>query len=238
VGELKRRFRIEGSSGVAFPAAMPDADAHLRHQEILRAIGDLRAALAGGGPAADVQVRAKELAEYTEALELKVELQAIQAAIADTKRELATLHEGGLRGQAIANVSDELDAIVLGTEQATEEILSATEVIEERAANLSAKLRGDNHGMVSDIQEQSIRILEACNFQDLTGQRISKIVTAFRFIDQRVSRMVEIWGGMEALAGQQMAVEMPTGDRALLNGPALEGDEGRASQADIDVLFG
>jgi chemotaxis protein CheZ len=50
-------------------------------------------------------------------------------------------------------------------------------------------------------------------------------------------RMVEIWGGIESLMRLESAPEMPTGDHALLNGPALAGEEGRATQDDIDALF-
>ena len=135
-------------------------------------------------------------------------------------------------------VTDELDAIVTGTERATETVLSSAEIIEERAADLAAKLSGDDQGMAADMQEQVMRIYEACNFQDLTGQRISKVVNALKFIEERVIRMMEIWGGIEGLADVE-ADKLPEreGDAALLNGPALETDLNVASQDDIDALF-
>ncbi|RMF05696.1 MAG: hypothetical protein D6773_04985, partial [Alphaproteobacteria bacterium] len=88
------------------------------------------------------------------------------------------------------------------------------------------------------IQELVVQIFEACNFQDLTGQRITKVVRAFQFIEERVTRMMEIWGGIESFKEIEV-VDPPKrdGDAALLNGPALETDEDVASQDDIDALF-
>ena len=50
--------------------------------------------------------------------------------------------------------------------------------------------------------------------------------------------MISIWGGIEEFAHIDVE-KMPakTGDDTLLNGPALEIDEGVASQDDIDALF-
>jgi len=107
------------------------------------------------------------------------------------------------------------------------------------AGDLAASLSDDaQQGMASDIQDQVVKIFEACNFQDLTGQRISKVVTAFEFIELRVMRMMDIWGGIESF--QELALEdtaKRNGHEELLNGPALEDDEDVASQDDIDSLF-
>ena len=48
------------------------------------------------------------------------------------------------------------------------------------------------------MQERVIKIFEACNFQDLTGQRITKVVATLKFIETHIVRMMEIWGGLEA----------------------------------------
>jgi chemotaxis protein CheZ len=83
-----------------------------------------------------------------------------------------------------------------------------------------------------------IHIFEACNFQDLTGQRITKVVATLKFIETHIVRMMEIWGGIEVfqeLTPQAMAER--DGDKKLLNGPKLDGEVGHASQDDIDALF-
>jgi chemotaxis protein CheZ len=177
--------------------------------------------------------------DLQEALRLKVELDAISEAIQRTKQEIATLHYAGAQGREMARVTDELGAIVLGTETATNSILAAAEKVDELAGNLAARVSGDDKEMAREISEQVISIFEACNFQDITGQRISKVVGAMRFVDERVNQMIHIWGGLESFKDVEM-IENPdrTGDRALLNGPALKDDAGCTSQDDIDALFG
>jgi len=217
--------------------AVLDAIEKLRGEIKALAVGD-----AGTQQTDRQQIDADLLEKYRkdmqDALKVKAELEEIQAAIMDTKREIATLHFSGFQGREIDKVTDELDAIVSGTENATETILSAAEVIDENAGNLAAKLDGDDQGMASDIQDQVVKVFEACNFQDLTGQRITKIVTTLRFIEERVSSMINIWGGVDGFDEVEPdGFPGREGDAALLNGPALEEDEGVASQDDIDALF-
>ena len=93
--------------------------------------------------------------------------------------------------------------------------------------------------MAADIQEQVVKVFEACNFQDLTGQRIGKVVRAFGFIEQRVDQMMEIWGGIESFKGFEPdeIVDNGTGHH-LLNGPSLVSDADVADQSlHIDALF-
>lgn len=178
-------------------------------------------------------------ADLQEAAKLKTELDAIREVIEQTKLELATLHQSGFKSQKMARVTDELDAIVAGTESATNTILSAAEAIDEHAHNLQAACkREQDKSAAADISDRVVQIFEACNFQDLTGQRITKVFQTLGFIEERVMKMVDIWGGLESL--KSLPVEgMPeaSGDAALLNGPRLSQDTGHVSQDDIDALF-
>jgi chemotaxis protein CheZ len=173
-----------------------------------------------------------------EAMRLKVELDSIYEAIERTKREIATLRYAGAQGQEINRVTDELGAIVLGTETATNSILAAAERIDELSGNLSARLLGGDQEFAREISDQVISIFEACNFQDITGQRISKVVNAMRFVEERVHEMIDIWGGLESFKDVETFEEQRHGDAALLNGPALATDKDITSQDAIDALFG
>ena len=83
-----------------------------------------------------------------------------------------------------------------------------------------------------------VKIFEACNFQDLTGQRITKVVATLKFIETHILRMMEIWGGLDAFKDiQAEAIAEREGDARLLNGPKIDGEGGHASQDDIDSLF-
>jgi len=234
----RKAYRVEAMLGFAPQVGdSPLPSAPDRSGEILAAIGDLKKLIK---PSQEISkdIITDYQRQFTEAYKLKTELEGIQEAIMRTKQEIASLHVSGFKGQEMSRVTDELDAVVGGTERATESILSAAEGIDEAAGNLMARLKGENEGLVSDIQDRVLQIFEACNFQDLTGQRITKVVGVLRFIEDRVNRMMEIWGGMEAFATIEADESLRrVGDAALLNGPALPEANGIASQDDIDALF-
>ncbi len=251
----KRVFRIERAAGQETAqkpyvvsnesSGASDEFARVRHQEVMQALAEISARLPSAeGDAEPVSKVTEEVIEscqrdLREAQKIKDELQEIHDAISRTKQEIATLHRGEYQGVEISRMTNELSAIVDGTEQATESILHAAEQIDNDAADLVAALRQDrNRDSASDIQDQVVKIFEACNFQDLTGQRISKVVAAFTFIEERVGRMMEIWGGLESFRDIELEESCTRNeDEALLNGPALEDDADIASQDDIDALF-
>ncbi|MEO1200102.1 MAG: protein phosphatase CheZ [Pseudomonadota bacterium] len=246
-----RVFRIEQVAGlerdaIVAPVGANDAPAGAgfsagQVERILAAIADLKRAVE---PAEQVSVEIVNdyKSQMLEARKLKNELDEIYGAITDTKREIATLHVAGFQGEEMARVTDELGAIVTGTEHATESILSAAEDIDTMAGDLQAMLKASgNIALASDIQDRVVQIFEACNFQDLTGQRITKVVNALRFIEDRVIKMIEIWGGMEVFQDVELDPDakphLANEHDELLNGPALENDINVASQDDIDALF-
>src|SRR3954454_23989905 len=119
--------------------------------------------------------------ELSEAQQMKVELDAIQEAIERTKLEIATVHTTGFKGSQMVRVTGELDAIVQGTLDATDTILTCAEAIDRDAHSLEASCKSkQERQLAADIQEQVIRVFEACNFQDLTGQRITKVVNTLK----------------------------------------------------------
>ena len=237
----KKAFRIESFSQPADVVGWPIVEgmpAGAGHQEIMAELKSLRALIQ---PAEEVSRQMIEAyrGEMQEALKLKAELDSIYSAINETKHEIATLHVSGFQGKQMTRVTHELDAIVSGTEEATEGILSAAETIDQIAGQLAAKLKSQqDRGAVDDIQQKIITIFEHCNFQDLTGQRITKVVNTLKFIEERIVRMMDIWGGVDEIKAHAPAkTDDRSDDEKLLNGPKLDGDEGHASQDDIDALF-
>jgi chemotaxis protein CheZ len=64
------------------------------------------------------------------------------------------------------------------------------------------------------------------------------VVNTLKFIEDRIVKMMEIWGGLESFKDIEVEVIAEvSGDAALLNGPKLAEDAGHASQDDIDALF-
>lgn len=207
-------------------------------QQILAELAELKEKISPLETASSgILAPSESIGELEDALRIKRELDGIYEAIAETKREIASLHQMNL-GQQKIQVKPELDAIVVGTEKATDAILESAEAIEQQARALTASLEGSQAEMVEDISDKVVHIFEACNFQDLTGQRIQKVVNVLKFIEERTESMMEIWGGADIFKNIEGSTpEEEEGDRALLNGPALESTEDVASQDDIDALF-
>src|SRR5262245_38537009 len=256
----RKRFRVEqammGDMPMPEPVSTDGGDISPMHREIMAELRSIRAQMAASGAprAAATEsgeaVVAREVAEthalldtYRAQIEqcekLKVELDLIHDAISRTKREIAVLHGKSFNGEEMAKVNGELGAVVGGTEQATQQILEAAESIDQAASALSKVNSPEQQRILGEeIQERVISIFEACNFQDLTGQRITKVMATMRFIEQHINAMMEIWGGVDAIRAHSPAIiDTREGDAKLLNGPKLDGDVGHASQDDIDALF-
>lgn len=227
----RRPFRIEGLGRMESPsvfAESPKVDAQL--DRILAELTEVRAEIA------KFKDRDPEADRQRDRHALWAGIETIQDAIRDTKMEIANLHAEGSRGEKLVRATDELDAVVADTEEATEAILSSAEAIDSAVGALMARLSGDDLTLAEEIQAQVIKTFEACNFQDITGQRIRKVVKLLNFIEARVKRMTDIWGGAEVVA-ENSGILPREGDEALLNGPALADDENVVSQDDIDSLF-
>jgi chemotaxis protein CheZ len=238
----RKTFRIESVNGRQSrqAASPPGIDHHPGngHHEIMAELRALRAIVEPREAVSEKMIEAYK-AEMAEAQKLKAELDIIYDAINRTKHEIATLHVTGFEGPEMARVTHELDAIVGGTEQATESILSAAEFIDQTANTLSAAVKTEQErALAHDIQERVIKVFEACNFQDLTGQRIGKVVATLKFIEHHIVRMMDIWGGIESFKDlTPEAIAEHEGEKRLLNGPKLEDEIGHASQDEIDALF-
>lgn len=237
----RKVFRIE----MMYPAA--SAAASLGHeatsapyqQEILTELKGLHELLARRDTRAPAS--AADQAAAGGLRKLKGETDAIQRAISRTRQELATLDLSGFDGGGGGRVVRELDAVVNSAEQATQQLLDSAEQIDEAASALSSVLKQEqHHALTLDIQDQVVRIFEACNFHDLTGQRITKVLATLKLVEDHVARMKEIWGDIDAFKVSVAPAPAPEQHRetALLNGPKLDGDQGHASQADIDAIFG
>ena len=234
----RKPFRVESMDRVAGRVSVHTHGHHYAHDEIMSELRALRT-LVKPSEQVTLQMIDAYKAQIAEAAKLKRELDLIQDAIIRTKQEIATVHVTGFEGPEMARVTNELDAIVGGTESATDTILSNAEEIDQLASTLAVRLKDEqNQQLVQDMQERVIKIFEACNFQDLTGQRITKVVGTLKFIEDRIVRMMEIWGGLDAFKDiEAETIAQRQGDARLLNGPKIAGEAGHASQDDIDAMF-
>jgi chemotaxis regulatin CheY-phosphate phosphatase CheZ len=164
---------------------------------------------------------------------LREELREMSAYIHQTRREIAALRPSDAGSNRIMAATGELDAIVSATERATSEILNGVERIQQLTLKLPKT--SEVAPIVDEIQAQVTEVLTACSFQDITGQRTTKVVNTLRYLEQRVNSMIEIWG-VEGVtpAAPPPEPEDRRPDAHLLNGPATDGGP---SQADVDALF-
>ena len=224
----RKVFRIEELQAARLPPE--EAEAAGRHTEIMQALDALRSAFAASAdpsPSAISGVTAGVMSNG-ETGRLASELNLIATRLAGG--ETGNGHASDDETVPLTRIANELLAVTSGTEQATQKILAAAEQIDQLANNLSASLKGRlEQGPAQDIRELVLRIFEACNFQDLIGQRVSKVMTTLKFVEEHISSVLnEI---------KTMSVRPPNGAMQNLHGPRLEHDSGHASQLDIDAIF-
>ncbi|MBT3372964.1 MAG: hypothetical protein HOA08_12445 [Rhodospirillaceae bacterium] len=176
-----------------------------------------------------------ELAQPSEIL--SAELQSMSDAIAHTRRDIAAIKPKEGANNRIMAATEDLDAIVSATERATNDILGAAERLQDTCESI--REGGGNDDLFALVEEDITNIFLACSFQDITGQRTTKVVNALRYLEKRVGAMIEIWGseamrnGRTGEFGSELDDDHP--EAGLLNGPALEGEG--VAQDDIDELL-
>lgn len=190
---------------------------------VLEAVGRLENAVAAprtGGPEID---------------RIRMDIREMAGAIARTKAEIASIKPEGAEGGRFEEASIELDAIVKATATATGDILSAAETIQEIAWTLREM---GAEGEVCDlIDTKATDIYTACSFQDITGQRVAKVVETLKHIESRVSRFAEAINAADA-DGYITDEEKRREERKIkniLHGPALAGEG--VDQDDVDAMF-
>ena len=157
---------------------------------------------------------------------LLAEVEELGKTISSAKAEIAALRVDDITQAHISFATDELDAIVDHTATATNAILSSCETLDEVAGSLSGE-------PAAKLQDATTRIYEACSFQDITGQRITKVVGTLKTIESKVAQIIAAFGSGGA------PIETPTeeavGEAALLNGP--QHPAVAMDQSDIDRLL-
>lgn len=152
------------------------------------------------------------------------EVESLGRTIAEARAEIAAIGITEITGRHIPTATDELDAVVAHTAAATDTILAACESLDALAPSLEA-------GASGILQGATTLIYEACSFQDITGQRIKKVVSALKAIDAKVESIVAM--------GQSIALQPPPSEppsaEPLLCGPQMPA--AAMVQADVDLLL-
>lgn len=154
------------------------------------------------------------------------ELHDLLLVIEETRKELGMARPADIKGKHIPGATDELDAIIDATSEATSTIMDACEVIQTKAGEVEGEA-----GTV--IIDETMKIFEACSFQDITGQRVSKVVKTFTEIETKIDKLVSVLGIKGTGEGEEE--DTREGDERLLNGPQMASEA--ISQDDIDKLL-
>lgn len=233
------RYMMEKLGVTPVHHATPDADS----KDVLKAIAELKAMVQGGGivaganPDGDTSATqdTSPLVVLPEVGTLRGQLSELKASIDKTKSEIAALHKPGESEDKFTTAAMELDAIVQATEVATNNILGAGEDIYDFVRLIKERITDiKSHDHLDSISNLVIGIFENCNFQDVTGQRIGKVVNTINYLEERILTMIDIWGE-EEFEGIELAEDARSEDEKLLEGPQLAGQG--ISQNDIDSLF-
>jgi len=159
------------------------------------------------------------------------ELEDLAHYIRQAKHDIASIKPDDISTSFIPSATDELDAVVGATEDATNRIMDVCDEMSALAAQCTPEINEKLVGCTT-------KIFEACNFQDVTGQRITKVVETLKHIDVKIEAIVKAMGDEIHRHGDQHLpknVHAADPEKGLLNGPQLPANA--ISQDDIDKLL-
>src|SRR3954452_21468597 len=178
------------------------------------------------------EVSAQSLQDFFQAMDVKVyrELREIAGYIESMRHEIGALQVNDLKNSRIPAAGEELGAIVQATEAATNTIMECAEAVMGAEASDPAAYK-------ALIDEKMLVIFEACSFQDITGQRIAKVVETLQHIEERVSRFADVMNAkdIDGFLTEQERERAERKQKFLLNGPQLAG--GGVDQTKVDEMF-
>ncbi|MEP3474949.1 MAG: chemotaxis protein [Hyphomicrobiales bacterium] len=133
----------------------------------------------------------------------------------------------------LSSAENELKLVVKATEDATNRIMEAAETIMTADPQDPATYH-------TTVESNIMEIFEACSFQDITGQRINRVVETLDFVDYRIHKIAGFLGienEKERRDFDETAFleRLQRKDDLILHGPQDEAEA--VSQNDIDNLF-
>ncbi|MCH2038625.1 MAG: hypothetical protein MK137_08560 [Rickettsiales bacterium] len=152
------------------------------------------------------------------------------SSIADEIRSMKTdIMRGYGDNEDIQVLSARLNTVTESTEKAANDIMDSAEAIQSMLPQLN------NDYLAEQMMSNCTKIFEACDFQDLTGQHLTRVMKSVNTIKNIVDKVVEALG---------IEIEIPEEkfDRMSLDADSKELMNGRGignapSQEDIDNLF-
>lgn len=158
------------------------------------------------------------------------EVRKLSEVISKARQDIASLRPKKMTSERLPRAGLELEAITKATEEATNTIMEAAEEI-------MAVDDSDPDENKTKINDACMRIFEACSFQDITGQRVTKVVKTLTFIEERLEHLNKAWSDdhpEDSISEEDDGLDQMD-DGYLLDGPQLEGEG--IDQTGVDELM-
>ena len=164
---------------------------------------------------------------------LKSEIEKMAEFIVSAKTEIQAMVPNPEEGapKNINAASLELSEVVKATEEATNTIMDVADTIQSFSGGIA------DAATKQKILDVTMRLYDACSFQDITGQRINKVIKTLEGVEDRIVTLVTLFGGKlpEGYLPPERILKALRADEALMAGPQLGKD--MPNQAEIDKLF-
>lgn len=159
--------------------------------------------------------------------------------ISRVKAEVARIRYSDEGQDPLLSASEELDALKTTTAEATSEILGIAEAVLAGIERMRGRALPEGAAdELARIETGMMRLFEACGFQDLTGQRSTKVARVLESLDGRVGTILDMLDHVEV--PDEVAVQVgdlpQEADIIVLSGPQAVGIA--LDQKDVDALFG
>jgi len=158
---------------------------------------------------------------------IHAELSRLAETIDSMHADILATRSYDVADKHIPTATDELDAIVGATAKASASIMDACE-------NIQSIVETADQEVQDAIMAETTNIFEACSFQDITGQRITKVITTLSAIEETVNNLIGLFGHAKDTEKAE-EIDERTEDERLLNGPQM--DNQAISQEEIDRLL-
>ncbi len=169
----------------------------------------------------------------TEDIQIKEEIRYLLSFVDQAKEEISSLRPKEYSTNKLPAACGELDAIVSGTEEAAGKVMDCADELSE----VSEKCNDEVKQQLGDI---SVKLFEASSFQDITGQRVTKVVTTLVHLEERLSALADAMGDndVDEVVSDDDNVDKDydaMANEEFTHGPQLDGEA--KDQAAIDALL-
>ncbi|MGJ8529530.1 protein phosphatase CheZ [Maritalea sp.] len=157
------------------------------------------------------------------------ELKDMLDSIEELRGDLSKVGADDIFSRRIPEMGRELSAIVSATEVATNTIMNIAEKVVEAD-------KSDPAAYAKSVEQHMMAIFEACTFQDLTGQRVTRVIQTVEVIEQRIELLCHmIESNQITTVASTVSDSEKRNQSRLVRGPANEGEG--INQDTVDAMF-